>query len=172
MNNLGVYYDEIEKDYPKAIEWYMKSANLGNKNAMNNLGVYYKDIEKDYPKAIEWFIKSANLGNTTSMNNLGVYYDEIEKDYPKAIEWYMKSANLGNSKAMNNLKNIDIKEDFYDYVYELILQQEGTDIKNILINKLPSLYIFNKKEEENNYIKSIKNQGIDKVLINQVLKHF
>ncbi len=224
MCNLGCYYDEIEKDYPKAIEWYTKSANLGNTSAMNNLGYYYEHTEKDYPKAIEWYIKSANLGNTMAMFNLGIYYYNIEKDYQKAIEWYTKLANLGNSSAIYNLylcyKKIDnikesikwliksaeldnqhaigylyhlnIDENLYDYVYELCKQykmcipkddimkyldyeiylKSSKTIRNILISKLPALYIYNKKDEEINNLKSIKTQGIDNVLINEIIKHF
>ncbi len=171
MNNLGVYYDEIKKDYPKAIEWYTKSIDLGNSSAMFNLGIYYKNIEKNYPKAIEWWIKSANLGNTDAMFNLGVYY-YIKKDYPKAIEWYTKSANLGNKNAMNCLKNIILKESDYDCVYNLMVNNEQERIRDILLDKFPSKYIYNQHLKEINNLKSIKNQGIDKVLINQVLKHF
>ncbi len=173
MCNLGYYYDEIEKDYPKAIEWYTKSANLGNSDAMNCLGYYYDEIEKDYPKAIEWYTKSINLGNNTAMFNLGYYYQYIEKDYHKAIELYIKSANLDNSNVIRNLKIIKIKEIDYDYIYKLLsIHDENKEIKNILLDKLSKEYIYTKKEEENNYLKSIKNQGIDKVLINSIFKHF
>ncbi len=168
MNNLGMYYDDIENDYLKAIEWYIKSANLGNTNAMFNLGYYYQYIEKDYPKAIEWYTKSANLGNSSAMYNLGYYYDGIEGDYPKAIEWYTRSANLDDNDAMNNLKYIYI--DDYDYVFELS-EKCGEKIKKILLNRLPSDYVYNKQQEKINYLISIKNQGIDSTLINQILKH-
>ncbi len=175
MNNLGVYYDEIEKDYPKAIEWYIKSANLGNSNAMCNLGIYYDEIENDYTKAIEWYIKSANLDNSWAMKELGAYYQNI-KNYTKAIECYIKSSNLGNTTAMNNLKYINIEENDYDYIFELSQKHEGTEInleiKNILLNKLPKEYIFNKQQEIIDNLKSVKHQGIDKVLCNQVFKHF
>jgi TPR repeat protein len=39
MNNLGNYYYEIEKNYPKAIEYYLMSIEKGNSYAMNNLGL-------------------------------------------------------------------------------------------------------------------------------------
>ncbi len=170
MNNLGIYYAHM--NFQKSIEWYIKSSNLDNSDAMHNLGCYYDFIEKDYPKAIEWYIKSSNLDNNNAMNNLGWYYDNIEKDIPKAIEWYIKSSNLGNTNAMNNLKYIYVKEEIYEYIYKLFKQQTNEEIKNILLNKLSINYLYGKKEEEINYLKSIKNQGLDKTLINQILKHF
>jgi TPR repeat protein len=30
MNNLGTYYSEIEKNYPKAIEYYLMAIEKGN----------------------------------------------------------------------------------------------------------------------------------------------
>ncbi len=175
LNCIGDYYEKVN-DYIKAFEWYIKSINLGNSNAMFNLGCYYKNIEKDYPNTIEWFIKSADLGNTFAMNNLGYYYDEIEKDHPKACEWYMKSINLGNTNIIYNLANIIDKQD-YNFIFDLMMKcnDEGTEnkqIKNILLDKLPKDYILNKQQEIINSLKSVKNQGIDKVLINSILKHF
>ncbi len=170
MNNLGTYY--FNKDYPKAIEWYTKSANIGDSVSMNYLGFYYEQI-KDYPKAIEWYIKSSDLGNTMAMNWLASYYREIKKDYLKAIEWYIKSANLGNNNALNYLKNITINLDLYDYIFDLSQKQsDNLEIKEILLNKLPLMFIYNKQQEIINNLKSVKTQGIDKVLINSILKHY
>ncbi len=178
MCMLGWYCEK--KNYPKAIEWYMKSSNLGNSTAMSNLGLYYHFIEKDYPKAIEWYIKSANLGNESAMSNLGFYYEQ-EKDYQNAIYWYAKSTNCNNGLSYNNLKLIKIKETDYDYIFELLLiyeekskteKKRNKEIKDVLLNKLPSSYVFNKQEQRINNVKSIKTQGIDKVLINSIYKHF
>lgn len=46
MNNLGVLYNQgkdIEQNHQKAIEFYMKTAKIGNHNAMTNLGLHYKE---------------------------------------------------------------------------------------------------------------------------------
>ncbi len=175
MNNLGYYYNEIEENYIKALDWYIKSANLNDSDGMNNLGIYYYEIEKDYQKAIYWFTKSANLGNIDAMFNLGNYYYDIEKDYPKAIEWWIKSANLGNTTAMNNLKIIKINEKDYDYVNNYVINIEGTEnekIKDILLSKLPTKYVYNKMLTENNHLKSIKTFGIDKVMVSQIAKFY
>ncbi len=171
LNFIGRYYYN-KKDYPKAIEWYIKSSNLDNSESMNRLGIYYGDIENDYLKAIEWSLKSANLGNTYAMNNLGNYYYIEKNDYLKAIEWYTKSANLGNNgNSWYYLEIIKINETDYDYVFDLLQKYEGK-IRNILLNKLSKEYIESKYQEIINNLKSVKTQGIDKVLINSILKHF
>ena len=49
----------------KAIYWYKKSAEQGQKEAQNNLANIYKNgngIDKDMDKAIYWYKKSAKQG--------------------------------------------------------------------------------------------------------------
>ncbi len=189
LNCIGKYYQD-KNDYQKAIEWYTKSANLNNFHAMNNLGYYYYYTMFNYnilndKKAIEWYIKSANLGSIDAMLNLGRCYYNIN-NCEKAIEWYIKFINLDTNylknigwydesnlnKCLCSLKNIKIEETNYDYIYELLSIQNNLEIKDILLDKLPNKYIYNKKEEQINNLKSIKTQGIDKVLINSIFKHF
>ena len=100
---LGVFYDNIKKDYIKAKKYYIKASQLGNVKAMNNLAILYKDIEKDYIKAKEYYIKASELGSNNAMNNLGIFYKNIEKDYDKAKECFIKAIELGNIYAINSL---------------------------------------------------------------------
>ncbi len=103
---------EESVDYAKALEWWEKSAELGNATAMNNIGWLYQKgygVEQDYAKALEWYEKSAELGNDWAMNNIGnLYYNGngVTQDYAKALEWYEKSAELGNAVAMNSIGNL------------------------------------------------------------------
>jgi uncharacterized protein len=60
----------VEKDYKKAVEWYIKSAEQGNPSAQNNLGFMYYNgygVEKDYKKAVEclYQIDRARKSNCT-----------------------------------------------------------------------------------------------------------
>jgi hypothetical protein len=112
MNELGYIYQHgysVSRDGAKAVEWYTKSANLGNEYAMYNLGYIYMygdGVAQDYAKAMEWYIKSANLGYSRAMNSIGYMYKNgqgVAQDYTKAMEWYMKAVNLGESGAMYNL---------------------------------------------------------------------
>jgi TPR repeat protein len=42
MNNLGYYYQFIEKDYELMKKYYLIAIDKGHSNAMNNLGYYLK----------------------------------------------------------------------------------------------------------------------------------
>jgi TPR repeat protein len=55
MNNLGKYYDSIEKNYGEAIKYYKMAIDKNNSGAMNNLGYYYENIEKNYGEAIKYY---------------------------------------------------------------------------------------------------------------------
>ena len=110
--DIGYSYDVgegVEQDYEKAMEWYLKAAELGSSSAMKNIGLYYDDgkgVSQDYGKAMEWYLKAAELGNAGAMNNIGVLYEKglgVEKDYSKAMEWYLKAAEKGDKYAMENI---------------------------------------------------------------------
>jgi TPR repeat protein len=40
MNNLGYYYDDVEKNYDEAKKYYLMAIDKGNSVTMNNLGYY------------------------------------------------------------------------------------------------------------------------------------
>ena len=125
--HLGVCYEEgkgVEKDESKAAEWYAKSLQLGNVEALKrlkklasrgnsvaqyHLGKCYKEGingVKSEKLAIEWFTKSAAQGHAEAQFNLGVCYEDgtgVMKDDRKAVEWYEKSAEQGYAKAQFNL---------------------------------------------------------------------
>lgn len=65
LKNLGNYYGDQQHDYKKAIEYYKRSASLGNEKAMYNIGLrfeYGQGVAIDADEAIEWYQKSANKG--------------------------------------------------------------------------------------------------------------
>jgi TPR repeat protein len=65
MNSMGVMYQNglgVIVDYPEALRWYKKAADLGNSSAMYNLGTMYEQglgVEKDAAEARKWFDKAA-----------------------------------------------------------------------------------------------------------------
>ena len=111
MNGIAsMYYDGlgVEQDYAQAMEWYTKTADLGDTDAMNYIGNMYRmgglGVEQDYTQAMEWYTKAADLGDTIAMVNVGSLYGEglgVEQDYAQAMEWYKKAADLGEPTAMN-----------------------------------------------------------------------
>jgi hypothetical protein len=109
MNEIGYMYlwgDGVEQDYATAMEWFEKSADLGNKDAMSNIAYAYSEglgVEQDYAKAMEWYEESADLGNATAMYNIGWLYiegDGVEQDYNAAMEWFKKAADIGDTESM------------------------------------------------------------------------
>ena len=104
------YYEK--KDYKKAFDLYLESAEQGYAPAQCNLGYMYdigQGVSQDYAKAAEWYTKSAEQGYAPAQYNLGnMYYNGqgVSQDYAKAAEWYTKSAEQGYAHAQCNLGNM------------------------------------------------------------------
>ena len=83
--NEGYYYYTGTNNYPlnhrKALEYFLKAAELGSSDAMNYIGLYFENgnlVEKDIRKAAEWYYKAfkANSQNPHAAYNLGrMYYN-------------------------------------------------------------------------------------------------
>ncbi len=104
------YYEgiEVEKDYGKAVEWFLKAAKQGETVAQTLLGECYKcgrGVEEDEEKAVEWYSKAAESGYAQAQYELGFYYFRRggEEDGEKVIDWYRKAAEQGNSAAQCEL---------------------------------------------------------------------
>ncbi|MFT0285361.1 tetratricopeptide repeat protein [Bacteroides thetaiotaomicron] len=75
FNNEG-----YEIDYPKAMEFFNKAYELGDRYSANLLGYMYqygKGVSPNIQEAISWYTKAANMrGNTQAMMNLAnIYYE-------------------------------------------------------------------------------------------------
>ncbi|MDR0890086.1 MAG: sel1 repeat family protein [Oscillospiraceae bacterium] len=110
--NLGDCYwdgEGIEKDYAKAVHWYLKAVEQGHADAQYKLGLLYHvglGADKDYAKAVYWYEKAAVQGNSNAQNSLGNCYkngEGVESDNKKAAYWYEKAAEMGNADAQCNL---------------------------------------------------------------------
>ena len=102
----------LEKQYSKCIEYYLKSIQLKNSNAMYSYAIMLREgkvIKRNYSEAIKYLKMSIELGNSKAMNAYGTMLEKgegIELDYSEAIKYYKKSIELGNSNAMNNYANM------------------------------------------------------------------
>ncbi|UZO08257.1 uncharacterized protein OCT59_028515 [Rhizophagus irregularis] len=82
------------QNYKKALYYFQKAAENGNKFALCNLGNCYKNGE------------AAEKGDKSAQNNLGVLYENgevTERDLEKAIKWYNKAAENGREIPQYNL---------------------------------------------------------------------
>lgn len=111
-NELGFMYTRglgVKQDNAKAMEWYLKASELGEKMGMANVGYLYFEglgVEQDYSMAKEWFYKAAELGDPNSMFYLGLMYDYglgVPQNYIQAMGWYKKAADLEYTAAMNGI---------------------------------------------------------------------
>lgn len=110
---LGLLYENgqiVKQNTEKAMEYYLKSADMGNVTAQCLLGLRYttgKDgIEQDQRKALEFFRRAAERGDDASQFYLGVRYilgDGGVKDPARGFEWLQKCI-AQNGKAAENAK--------------------------------------------------------------------
>lgn len=102
---LAIFYDKgtpvFEKNNEKAMEFYLKAAELGNDNAQYVLGskLFWHNQERE---ALKWFLKAANEhNNPNSIVSLYQIYSqgtkEIPQDLEKAKYWLEKAKENGFS---------------------------------------------------------------------------
>jgi len=78
MDNLGVYYYIIEKNYDLAKIYYCMAIDLNNSLAMCNLALYYQKVEFNYELMETYYLRAAELQDENSINNLAKYYFETK----------------------------------------------------------------------------------------------
>ncbi len=112
MEKLGDMYEfgtGIEENKVEAFRWYMKAAELGNKDALADVGWCYAEghgVDLDINKAIEYYEKSIKRGCDWGAVGVGVIYRDgkkVEKDYCKAFRYYQIGVELNNADAMNEI---------------------------------------------------------------------
>ena len=108
-NCYSGWYDGVENNYDKAISYYRKAVELGNKYALVNLGNSYFDgegVKNDAEEAVKWYRKAAEQGITGGQFALGWCYNNgegVKKDAEEAVKWYRKAAEQGSADAQCNL---------------------------------------------------------------------
>lgn len=111
QHSLGVHY-RVEGNYPKAIEWFQKSAAQNYAQAQYDLAQLYLDceeVEQDFDLAFSWLQKSADLGNLAAFMDLGCMYEYglgVEENFSKAIESFLIPANKGYDQAYYELARL------------------------------------------------------------------
>gem|GEM_PF-285814 len=114
LNWLGNYYRDKEdkQDQARAVEYFERSAGMGNTYAMTVLAYLFEDgigVDKNEAKAFEWYIKAAEAGDETAMRiSADIYWSGqfVPKNEGKAVQWYIKAAGLGEANAMRSLGSL------------------------------------------------------------------
>jgi uncharacterized protein len=120
-----------EKDFPEALRWNLRAAELGDARAQNNLGAMFQDgvgVYRNYNEALKWYRMAASGGNVQAQKNLGDLYEDIsvpsmcrdpesgnvslgcfwvrdpnDPNDIEAVKWYLRAAEKGHAGAMTNL---------------------------------------------------------------------
>jgi uncharacterized protein len=108
---LGMYYEKLAK-YPEAINWFQKSSDQGNAQAIHKLGELYlrgQGVQKDPETAVEYFRKAAKLGFPPANDQLNKIQGMLGSScvftgtISSAIQEMKRKAETGDVIAEENL---------------------------------------------------------------------
>lgn len=103
--------DQVDTDPGKTVEWWQKSAALGDIEAEDQLGYLYSvkygngflpASMRDDQKAFQWWGRAAAKGNVQAANMVASMYlmgAGVAKDYCGAVSMLLKFANTGDHTA-------------------------------------------------------------------------
>ena len=155
LNNLGIAYVTIKKDYKQALSYFFESLEIREKigdipktaSSLNNIGETYMNME-DLPNAIEYINRATKLyielkdsyGLAVNYMNIANIYKKQNK-YKQAMEYSNKSIAYADSLNLKLFlqKNYKLLSDIYKdqgnyknaYKYYVL----STDYKDSIINE-------------------------------------
>ena len=97
IGKMHCYGLGTQQDYEKAFEWFLKSAQEGNRFAQYSLGnLYYygNGTDKDLSQAFHWYMKSAEQGQPYAAYAAAQMYNKgesVTKDEQLAQEYYKQA---------------------------------------------------------------------------------
>ncbi|KAE9596999.1 putative F-box domain, tetratricopeptide-like helical domain-containing protein [Lupinus albus] len=100
-----MYWGKGERD--KAIDLYVKAAELGNHAAQCNLALSYLQAQPpNTEQALKWLYKASIGGNVRSQYQLALCLHRsvgVRSNMKEAAKWYLKAAEGGYVRAMYNI---------------------------------------------------------------------
>jgi len=114
--NLGyTYYSQ--QNYPGALRWYGKAADLGNARAAFEIAIIYRDGllgKSDLKKMTQYLERAAKQGLDLAQMELGASYVQgtgVDKDLKQGMYWYEQAAKQGNAEAQYYLSQLYWSDD-------------------------------------------------------------
>lgn len=99
----------VKQNDPKALEWALQGAKLGDAHAQNYAGYLLgngRGAKQDDELALRWHLRAADQGLGPAAYNVAVYYANgrgTRADAQKAVEYYRRAYDLGDALAANAL---------------------------------------------------------------------
>ena len=117
QNSLGLLYEYIVHDHPRALSYYELSAKQGYGYAQNNMGHVYLDgigVPKNYEKAYKWFLLAMSQGVGSAYNEIAVMFysgtiaPEMTSDtrYDEVRKWLKLATQKRSTTAYHNLGHL------------------------------------------------------------------
>lgn len=132
----------VQRDYAKALNFYVQAAKLGDSEAQYIAGgMYFKGqgTVPDFQRAFKLLYEAAKNGKSTAesqklLAKAFLLGNAVPKNYPEAVKWYALAAQKGDKDAQNELGFLyftgkGVNQDFAK-AYDLFLQaaQNGLGI--------------------------------------------
>ncbi|KAF9286745.1 hypothetical protein BGZ68_002598 [Mortierella alpina] len=111
MVKMGaMYYSgrNVEKDYGKALEWFLAASEAGVVVAMLKISQMYqhgRGMEQDDNEAALWSLKAKEAVNEQGkLNNLIIHHDSgVSEHHGRTMEWFDNAAGVRSATAMYNI---------------------------------------------------------------------
>ena len=113
--NHGMYYQHgrygFPQDYTKALELFVRAAELGYADAYCNIGNAYDNgegVEVDKEKAMHYYELSAIGGSVVARYNLG-FEEKKAGNWERSLKHFMIAIKAGGADSVNNIKQMYTK---------------------------------------------------------------
>ncbi len=126
-----------EVDMAKAIDYFKRAADLGNRNAWRTMALEYisgENIEQDIDKGIEMLTELADSGDTMSAYKLGKIYlsgEVVFTDLDKAEKYLLQAENDDNEFAMYSLAKLYLIDEKKDLAQAVKLLEKACEHESI-----------------------------------------
>lgn len=156
---LALYYEHIERNFSKAIEYYTLLSDKNDFNAILKIGNMFKS-KKEYEHMIIFYLKAIEKNNVEAMYNLAQYYELIDKKYTLALHYYNLALDNGKNESLYNLLKIH-KNQKNDIYFEDLVKKYPEFITFECIKLLDEtrqfklLYAMNKNSEQEYYFNEL-----------------
>ena len=145
---LGFLYEVHQRDYKRAIDYYRKAIDKGNRSMIINLANVYETEMEDYENAEKFYLLAYKQGNLDGLYRLAVMHEQSTGRIRKAMQYYRLLTRKGHADAMNNLamifQNIIRDYDRAERYYHMAIEREHV---GAMIN-LSWLYFIQKKNKK------------------------